>query len=106
MKLFDDLFKSSFLISKNLPFIRPWIDSWCWWWLAISEVDEYEAEGLSCMQGDTVGGGELLSQDGELLVELLLTMEEAAAAKSDPDPLPKPLTGEYFISVVARRYSH
>ena len=60
---------------------------------------------MSCMQGDTVGGGELLSQDGELLVELLLAME-AAAAKPDPDPLPKPLTGEYFISVVARSYSH
>ena len=59
------------------------------------------------MQGDTVGGGELLSQDGELLVELLLAMEEEPAeAKPDPDPLPKPLTGEYFISVVARSNSH
>ena len=62
---------------------------------------------MSCMQGDTVGVGELLSQDGELLVELLLAMEAAAAAaRPDPDPLPKPLTGEYFISVVARSYSH
>ena len=62
---------------------------------------------MSCMQGDTVGGGELLSQDGELLVELLLAIEEEAAeAKPDPDPLPKPLTGEYFISVVARSYGH
>ena len=61
---------------------------------------------MSCMQGDTVGGGELLSQEGKLLEELLLAMEAAAAAKPDPDPLPKPLTGEYFISVVARSYGH
>ena len=57
------------------------------------------------MQGDTVGGGELLSQDGELLVELLLAMEAGATVKPDPDPPPKPLTVEYFISVVARSYS-